>query len=207
MMFRGLLSGVRAGPVFGMLLFLMSLIITCGREKIALPCRVEQPYPYPPTSPYLGIHADRENNGFIPCSGPTSVKRGWSALDGYMILQPMSIGADGQTIYATAARLNGCKLFAIDIETGKVKWCREDFTIGVSGSAPEPDADGNIYVTDGNTIGSWLVSLTSEGTVRWRTSLEGLGGSGPFPFRSPAGLHFTPRGYAATVTVDGVVVL
>ena len=170
-------------------------------------CRAEQPFPYAVNSPYVGLHANRENNNRVPCKGPTAAERGWNALAGYLVFQPISVSPGGRTIYAAAARTSGCKLFAVDAATGQMAWCRPEFTLGLTGGTHEVDEDGFIYVTDGYVGDSAMYSLTPEGAIRWRTSLQGLGGAGPAKYRSPAGLHLTPGGYAATVTVDGVVVL
>jgi hypothetical protein len=171
-------------------------------------CHLAQPPPYPPKSTYVGTHGNRENNGRIGCAGPAKAERAWAAAPQHLIFQPISVSHDATTIYATAAKTSGCQLLAIDMQTGAQVWCKDGFTLGVSASTPEVDADGNLYVTDGWTTDSYMMSLTSKGEVRWKTSLEGLGGTTPpATYRACTGLKLTPSGHAAVETVDGVVAL
>ncbi len=184
-----------------------------GDETGDPPCTLSQPAPYPSGSPYVGLHGNRENNNRIRCRAATANEPGWEALAGHLIFQPISIGPAGDTIYANAARIEGCKLFAVDVASGDVRWCVEELTVGAMAGTPEVDRDGNLYVTDGYRLGepgegAAMISFTADGEERWRTSLEDLGASvEPAGYRSPAGLHLTPGGHAATVTVDGVVAL
>ena len=170
-------------------------------------CHEPSVFPYADDASYRGLHGNRENNNRVPCEGPAAVEPGWHALQGLLIFQPITLGPGGHTLYATASRTEGCQLYAVDTRTGQTLWCRDGFSLGLSAGTPEVDEDGNLYLTDGWRDGSWVISLTPEGAERWRTSLEGLGGSGPAPVRSPAALHFSPEGRVVTLTVDGVVVL
>ena len=194
----------------------LALIIAAGCSGGSSPlppapvCHGTQPFPYPAADTYVGLHADRENNNVVACDGPAAVVEEWAALADTMIFQPIALSPSGDALYATASKTDGCKVFAVDTATGATRWCRDDFTLGVSGSSPEVDLDGNVYVTDGfdeETGGSALASITAGGELRWRTSLEGLAGSPHATSRALAGLHFTPGGHAATITPDGVVVL
>jgi outer membrane protein assembly factor BamB len=171
------------------------------------PCRADLPFPYAHDTPWVGIHGNRQNNNTVACDGPPLADLGWTALAGLAIFQPISVGPGGKVVYAIAARTEGCQLYAIDTSSGAPLWCQGDFSLGVSAGSPGVDEDGNIYVTDGYTEAAAVVSLTSAGVVRWRTPIEELDGGSSAPYRAPAGLHFTPAGLVATVSVDGVVVL
>ena len=194
---------------------LLTLACACTSttpDDLPPPCDLTQPAPYPDGSSYVGLHGNRENNNRIRCNGPDDAELGWQALEGMAIFQPISISADWGAVYAIAGRTEGCQLFALDAHSGEELWCLEGFTLGVAAGTPEVDVDGFLYVTDGYDLeedgGAVMISYTAGGEERWRTSLEGLAEVGPAaPHRSPAGLHFTPGGYAATVTPDGVVVL
>lgn len=187
-------------------------VLACACEKApsdsALPstCTVDQPSPYADGT-YVGLHGNPSNNNFIPCPGPSAVEPVGGLLGGYLVFQPVTLSADGTTLYATAARTEGCSLFAVDVSSQDLRWCADGLTLGVSAATPEVDMDGNLYVTDGWIDESWMISYTPEGQERWRTSLEGLGGSGPATYRAATGLHLSPDGWAVMVTVDGVVVL
>lgn len=177
------------------------------------PCTLSQPTPYPSGSPYVGLHGNRENNNRVRCHAGDARTPGWHALEGYLIFQPISVSPDGGRLYATAARTEGCKLFAVDTATGELDWCAEELTVGAMAGTPEVDVEGHLYTTDGYLLdepggAAQVISWTADGQERWRTSLESLEPSLPrSAYRPPAGLHLTPGGYAATVTVDGIVVL
>lgn len=100
-------------------------------------CEFDQPYPYSSGSTYVGLHGNRENNDRIYCSGPSMVTRSWEALKGTITQQPVSFTADGTAVLVTIARTEGCNLYAIETETGEVRWCSEAFSMGVAGSVNE----------------------------------------------------------------------
>lgn len=176
-------------------------------------CQFDQPFPYSSDSTYLGVHGNRENNNRVFCKGPESVRRGWDALEGRVVLQPISFSADGERIFVTVARTEGCNLYALHRATGETAWCSDMFTVGVALATVITDTDGYLYLTDGYDTGAWVYSLEehedhSGVEVRWQTSLDGLyDGPDPATHHTPAGLHFTPDGHIATVTTDGVAVL
>ena len=92
-----------------------------------------------------------------------------------------------------------CTLFAIDVVTGETKWCKP-LHRSIAGASVEVDENGNLYVTAQANVYSYLPS----GELRWRQPLDGADGDPEF--RS-FGLHFTPSGFIATVTLPGVVSL
>ena len=175
-------------------------------------CRFAQPFPYPTGSTYTGMHGNRENSERVPCSGPLFVRRGWSALEGHLIFQPISVAADGRRLYAVATHSEGCKLFAVDLENGAHECLPDEdpdnLTLGVLTSSPEVDEEGFVYVTDGyGAHPDCVVSYAPDGALRWRAPFTGIRAEEPEQYRAPFGVHFTPDGYIATVTVDGIVVL
>lgn len=179
-------------------------------------CHASQAAPYAKQSTFPGLHGGAQNWNRVPCTGPSAVTRSWTALEGLIVFQPVTISADGRELYATVARSGAadCKIYAVATSDGTARCLGASaFTLGVSGSSVEVDAAGFLYVTDGYDDGheAVVVKLDPEdGREIWRTVLPNLGtaeGSEPAPYRTPAGLHFTRDGYVVTVTVDGVVVL
>lgn len=174
-------------------------------------CQVDLPAPYPSRATYQGIHANRECNNRIPCSGPEDLESGWSALQGMIVFQPISMTSDGLRLLATVAHTEGCTLYAVDASSGETVWCSDRFTIGVAAGSPIADDEGRIYLTDGDEEGAWVHSLEEDEdgvSLRFSTPIDGLyTGPDPATYNAPAGLHFTPGGHVATVTVNGVVVL
>ncbi|NOZ02521.1 MAG: hypothetical protein GXP54_11605 [Deltaproteobacteria bacterium] len=173
-------------------------------------CVVDQPFPYL-DSPYPGIHGNMGNNERIACEGPvTAPTPGWSRLVDRMIFNPMTVGTD--RIYAVVIRTQGCKLWTVSLVDGEEacfpKGDPEMLSMGVLGSSPELDQDGNVYVTDG-----WMdrpdgvFSFDHDGNLRWHRTFEGLRQQEPDTYGPPLGLHFTADGDVATVAPDGLVVV
>ncbi len=179
-------------------LVLSLLAVGCSPsvDPQALVCAPERPHPYAATTPYAGIHGDAANSDVIDCTLGADYAERWHALTGHGLAQPNTFSADGQTIYVTATHPapDGCRLFALDRETGMVRWCHT-LDPAVVESAVEVDADGHLYVTASGTV----LSYRHDGTLRWRTELDDAD--------APWGLHFTPDGHVATVTPSGRVLL
>ena len=156
--------------------------------------------PYPAAIPYRGIHGDAGNSDVIPCITASAYSTDWHALVGLGLTQPNTFSPDGQVIYATTTNPDdsGCRVHAVDIVTGAVTWCA---TYGgtVTRSAVEVDERGDLYFTEASSV----ISLSPDGTPRWRSLLAATGDKS-----DPAwGVHFTPQGHVATVTGSGVVYL
>ena len=173
-------------------------------------CEVDQPFPYF-DSPYPGLHGNAGNNERVPCPGPLQPPTpGWSALEGYIVFNPVTVSDRG--VYAIVTHTTDCRLRFIPFDGDGTDQCllsaaeRRKLSFGALGSAPELDEAGNIYLTDGwQNHPDQIVSYTSTGTLRWRktfTSIRRLD-----TYEPPLGVHFTPQGYVATVTRDGIVVL
>ncbi|NOZ84883.1 MAG: hypothetical protein GXP49_01205 [Deltaproteobacteria bacterium] len=173
-------------------------------------CLSRHPGPYG-NDPYPGLHGNNGNNERIDCDGPViPPAKGWHALSGKIIFNPMTAGKD--RLYAVVGTLSGCRLYAIDMKDGAVHCLTEKdpdiLSFGVLGSSPEIDGNGNVYVTDGwQDKPDGMVSFTPAGDLRWRTSFQGLRKQEPASYSPPLGLHFTQDGLAATVTPDGMVIL
>jgi len=169
-------------------------------EPIDIPCAPTQTSPYASGIPYLGIHADAGNSDVVRCRTGAAFTPVWHALQGLGLTQPNTFSPDGQTTYATTTHPapDGCRLHAVDVDSGQVRWCRS-YAGSIARSAVEVDADGALYFT----VGASMISTDAEGTERWRTDFEGKQGQSDAPW----GLHFTPQGHVATVTSSGIVYL
>lgn len=159
-------------------------------------CSPERPFPYPSGSPYAGVHGDAGNSDVVPCDLSTAFEPGWHALAGLGITQPNTFSPNGRTTYVTSTHPDpdGCRLHAIEVRTGEVRWCAS-YPPGIAASAVEVDEDGDLYVTWEGTV----TSLDPDGATRWETS---LGSDTP-----PWGIHFSPQGHVVTVTPEGTLYL
>ena len=120
-----------------------------ARESInAFSCSPQQSEPYPQGIPYVGIHGNAGNSDFIDCQTSGKWRRGWHALRGLGMTQPNTFSPNGQVTYVTTtnAEADGCRLFAIDVESGQFKWCRSYHT-SIERSSVEVDDEGNLYFT------------------------------------------------------------
>lgn len=171
---------------------------------IEVPCAVDPPAPYPAGSPYLGVHANRENNDVLEgCSTGTSFVQAWHALEGFGISQPNTFSPDGSITYVTTFGPDpgACNVWALSTDDGGTAWC---LTVerSVGGSAVEVDADGALYFT----ADRFVYSTDGAGAMRWQAEI----GEPPMGMDfgdSALGVHFTPDGWAATITAQGRVVL
>jgi hypothetical protein len=166
-------------------------------EVGSFPCQPTQSAPYANGIPYLGIHADAGNSDVIACESASRFAVDWHALEGLGLTQPNTFSPDGDTIYATTthSQPDGCRLWALDAQTGETTWCRP-YPPTISQSAVEVDRDGDLYFT----VDGAVVSLTADGEDRWSTAFSADGDSD-----APWGVHFTPQGHIATVTTSGSV--
>ncbi len=172
-------------------------------QQIVVACDVDQPFPYPPHSPSLGVHANAQNNDIVDCATHDRFAQAWHVLQGQIIGQPNTFSPDGKTTYVTTGNpeKGGCRVYALDVADGSTVWCRS-YPFSVVASSVEVDLDGYLYITYDDQI----VSLDGQGNERWRTTINVEGGSVVEVDRT-IGLHFTPDGFIATSTNSGVVVL
>jgi len=172
-----------------------------GPTLVEVPCRPDQPEPYPDGIPYVGIHANAEGNDVVSCRSGSDFTQVWHALEGLALVQPNTFSPDGGVIYATTTNPEpeGCRLHALDASTGEVIWCRT-YPGSIVGSSVEVDSDGYLYFAAETDVHS----LEPDGSDRWSTSVgEAVGEL----MSGPLGVHFTPDGHIATVTNAGVVSL
>ena len=163
-------------------------------------CAPQQATPYPAQIPYVGIHGNAANNDFIDCETPGKWRRAWHALRGLGMTQPNTFSPDGQVTYLTSTNPepDGCRLFALSVESGQYLWCKS-YPTKIERASVEVDEDGHLYFT----VDDALISLSASGDERWSVRLESIDGR-------PAGgwgVHFTPQGHVATVTSSGRVYL
>lgn len=185
------------------------LVLLCGAAMAEGACRTPQPYPYPDGFPYVTVHANARNNGWVP---GCPMSRGgyaiaWQALDGGRIYQPNTFSPDGTLTYVLVRGGEGRGFYALDTQTGQTRWSvtQEDIPgwpeetpmnpakkPAYSGSV-EVDNEGNLYYN----VNQWLVSRTQGGHLRWQLPMDGVS----------YGLHFTEEGFIALVTEVGTVML
>ena len=183
---------------------LLSLLLSCLPEPSSDSvskawCSAQNDAPYTRTTPYLGIHGNAANNDIVPCHLSDEYTEDWHALQGYAITQPNTFSPDGSVTYVTTAspEENGCRIHALDVETGAVQWCLTEHR-NVSYSSIEVDADGYLYYSAADRV----VSLFVDGSERWATQLQT-----DQEIDATYGVHFTPAGDLATVTQSGHVFL
>ena len=168
-----------------------------GSKEASFACQPDQAAPYANGIPYLGVHADAGNSDVVGCASASDFKAGWHALEGLGLAQPNTFSPDGLTTYATTTHPDpdGCRLWAVDTQTGQTRWC-QTFPPSIGQGAVEVDERGHLYFT----VDDEMISLDDQGTQRWRTAFSS-GGEADAAW----GLHFTPDGHIATVTRSGVV--
>ena len=173
-----------------------------GGAGRALCSDVDRGSPYPPGIPWAGVHAGPANDDFLPCDTADEYVQAWRALEGLAVAQPSTFSPDGRVLYVTTAnpQADGCRVHALDVETGAVNWCITAEP-DVIGSSVEVDADGLLYLTAGDEVRS----LQPDGSLRWATEVPVA--TTPEVRTGAVGLHFTPDGHVATVTNDGIVLM
>jgi len=202
-------------------LTLMTISAVSCSERMDLPsfidhsekedCHLPDVFPYAPLSPYRGIHGNRENNDRIFCTGPEAAQLSeWHALKGKRIWQPISFSADAKKIYATTLNAptdeDQCNFFEVTLATGASR-CLGEFSTFVATNTVPVDAEGDFYLleegdnpTDEKTpILFRIHHFNAEGNLRWTRQVPG--------HRMATGIHFTPDGYLAMLTVEGTVVI
>lgn len=165
-------------------------------------CEASQPWPYPSGIPYAGIHAGPRNDDLVDCDTSAAFQPSWHALRGHGLIQPNTFSADGRLVLATTTSPteDGCRLHALDTQTGEVRWCQPGHPSLAAGSVLV-DVDGWLYVAEADTVRS----LGDDGSPRWSTRLDITGEPGLLS--GLIGLHFTPDGHIATVDEGGTVFL
>ena len=171
-----------------------------GSAATSFACTLpETAAPYPEGSPYVGVHANPQNNDLVPCDSAGNWEFAWHSLQGRAIAQPNTFSPDGATLYVTssAGTEPPCTIHALDAATGEVNWCLNE--PGALGGSVTVDADGNLFAT----TAAGVLSLTPGGEERWRRAWTFEDGSPG----GPTGLHLHPLGHVAVATGTGVVAL
>ncbi len=165
-------------------------------------CEPIQAAPYDETTPYLGIHGDPGNSDVVPCDIAPEFEEAWHVLEGRAIPQPSTFSPDGDTVYVTTFPIESdpCTVFALSAETGDTLWCKP-LPRSVAASAVEVDDAGDLFLAAASTLHSY----SAAGNLRWSTVLDD--GDGSSLTHRTYGVHFTPSGYLATVTVNGRLIL
>ncbi len=166
----------------------------------AWPCRPDGVAPpHAPGTPYLGVHANPQNNDLVRCALSGDWEQRWHALQGLAIAQPNTFSPDGATLYVTtsARAEDGCTVHALDAASGAARWCRAE-TDALGGSVAV-DADGNLYAT----LRGGVVSFAADGAERWRREYLMPDGSPG----GPTGLHLHPAGFVALAAGNGAIEL
>ncbi|MEM7154417.1 MAG: hypothetical protein AAF799_16340 [Myxococcota bacterium] len=176
---------------------------TAGDEPPDFACFVERPFPYPPGSPYAGVHSGPLNNDLVPCELPDDWTLAWHALQGRGIAQPNTYSPDGETTYVTtsAPSEGDCTVFALAVSDGSEQWC--DVLADARSSTIEVDLDGNLYTTGRGLVVSW----SPDGQRRWERAVPSSSLVEEGEEASATGVHFTPEGHVATVTDAGLVLI
>lgn len=160
----------------------------------ALGCAAAQPWPYAQV-PYAGIHGNAANDNVVSCQTAVTYAPGWHALPLSAVVQPNTFSPTGRLTYLTTTPSpghRGCTLFALDTQSGRVRWCRILRPASV-GSAVEVDETGRLFLTNGAAV----LSFSPQGKKLWQQRLDGIA----------VGVHFTPQGLVATVSGAGTVYL
>ncbi len=171
----------------------LAVLLACTAGR-ALGGEATQPWPYAQV-PYAGIHGNAANNNVVGCRTAAAYVPGWHALPLSGVVQPNTFSPDGLLTYVTTMSSpghRGCTLFALDTQSGRVRWCRVLRPASV-GSAVEVDETGRLFVTNGAAV----LSFSALGRRLWQQRLDGIA----------VGVHFTPQGQVATVSGAGTVSL
>lgn len=138
------------------------------------------------------IHRDPINSDTSPVVGSSAMVKSWRITVGGIIPAYASIAPDG-TVYFTSGRI-GPHLFAVNGDTGIIKWRSNLVNMTAAASTPLIDNDGNIYIGDDTQMCSFM----SDGALRWSKKLNPESGS-------PVSAQFTGDGNLLFVTVLGDV--
>ena len=146
------------------------------------------------------LHRDARNSDFAPFVAPPVNRVKWTALDGATTLVAPTIGPEGNLYITTGQGPGTSHLHAFDRD-GRLLWESEpqygleDLDSWAVGSSPVVDAQGDLYVSDGNQF--W--AFRPNGAVKWVAPLPEENS----PFLSAL---LTRQGFVGGVTTQGKVV-
>ena len=153
-------------------------------------------------SSWSTVHGDSSNSDHVPLAMTSNVRQRWHVLKGAGIWTLPVIAVDGTVYVATGEGPGHSHLHAISPE-GEILWrsapqqSLADLDSLAVFSAPVLDADGDIYIGDGNQF--W--AFHPDGKVKWVVDLPGLGIQGGFV----TGMFVDD--YVGGVSIDGKVML
>lgn len=171
-----------------------------GSSATTFPCTLPSTAaPFPAGSPYVGVHANPQNNDLVACDSAGNWQFAWHALQGRAIAQPNTFSPDGNTLYVTssAGTTPPCTIHALNAATGELEWCLNE--PGALAGSVTVDADGNLFATTAEGV----LSLTPTGEERWRRAWTFEDGSPG----GPTGLHLHPLGHVVVATGTGVIAM
>jgi outer membrane protein assembly factor BamB len=153
-------------------------------------------------SSWSTVHGDSSNSDHVPLAMTSNVRQRWHVLKGAGIWTLPVVAVDGTVYVATGEGPGHSHLHAISPE-GEILWqsapqqSLADLDSLAVFSAPVLDADGDIYIGDGNQF--W--AFHPDGKVKWVMDLPGLGIQGGFV----TGMFVDD--YVGGVSIDGKVML
>lgn len=159
----------------------------------------QTPAPHASGTPYLGVHANPQNNDLVDCATASAFAPGWHALQGRGIAQPNTFSPDGATTYVTSSPGSDdpCTVFALEAASGRVRWCVAEPSALASSVAV--DSAGDLYLASLSAYASYR----ADGVERWRVPMVDSAGSGV----GATGLQLHPGGWIAAVTGAGMIEL
>ncbi len=186
------MSGPRRVSIV-LLLGVIACATRCAGDDRASGPGVPAPYS---SSGWGTIHADNRNSDSLPFDGPTNLRAVFHAVSGRIIAAAATLDANDDVYVGVGPKLGGstdagCYLFAIDGATGEQRWCSGEVNGLAAASSPLIDSDGNLYHGDDRA----MVSFRADGSVRWKTAIEGF----------PISAQFTPDGRLLFMTQIGRV--
>ena len=153
-------------------------------------------------SSWSTVHGDSSNSDHVPLAMTSNVRQRWHVLKGAGIWTLPVVAVDGTVYVATGEGPGHSHLHAISPE-GEILWqsapqqSLADLDSLAVFSAPVLDADGDIYIGDGNQF--W--AFHPDGKVKWVVDLPGLDIKGGFV----TGMFVDD--YVGGVSIDGKVML
>ncbi|MGW0182830.1 outer membrane protein assembly factor BamB family protein [Nocardia sp. NPDC003345] len=132
---------------------------------------------------------EARNSANTPVEGSRALSLQWSRPVGGPIVQPVTVGSEGQ-IFLTTGTDADCEIFSYQMRTGRKRFCNP---LGPHAIYSPTILDGasNVYVG----LDSAVESANQLGQPRWRTPVAGV----------PTGMQFTGDGHLLVITQAGQV--
>ncbi|MGI5217042.1 PQQ-binding-like beta-propeller repeat protein [Nocardia sp. CA-290969] len=132
---------------------------------------------------------EARNSGNTQVTGSRDLSLRWSRPVGGPIVQPVTVGSEGQ-IFVTSRTDANCEIFSYQMRTGRKRFCNP---LGPHSIYSPTLLDGatNVYVG----LDSAVESDNQLGQPRWRTPVAGV----------PIGMQFTGDGHLLVITQSGQV--